>query len=245
MKSFIDKAFKPIIISCAIIVILAIGIVSYIDTPKPPPYTIAKSQDITDHHLKKGILHIYTEATTEKQLFDTAKALANGYKKYKYELIYIWFSRDGDPVDYGSTVGGATVENNKVTWVSINTPEVEESERAILMEIEETAKEEAEKRAQAQPTNKQIAQFTGSASKQTKKFTINSDQFTIKSRLSPDNDYGVLVVYLYNSDGTLNTVVTSTTDKEPVESTYYGSGEYYLDIDVANGKYNVRIVEEN
>jgi len=241
-KSFVDRYFKSIVIICVLITISAVGIIIYVKIPNPPPYSIAKTQDSSDLNVRKGILHIYTEATTEKHLFETAKSLSNTYNNY--ELLYIFFYRDGDPVDYGATVGATTVHNKKAIHININTQADEELMREFVKKEEQEVADIQDEQPQKQLKTKQIAQFMGSNNKQTKKITINTDEFTIKSRLSPDNEYALLIVYLYNSDGTLNKLVTSTTDNSPTESTIYGVGEYYLDIAIANGSYNIRVIEE-
>lgn len=240
-KSFIDKAFKPIMVTCLLITVTAFGIVYFIEkvfpSPVPVSYTVAKTEDMSNEHIMQGTIHIYTEAVDENELEVITNEIMKKYNNF--QLIHVSFYRLGDPIGYGSTVGSAKIENQKITQLDINTPEIEIEMRKIA-EIVHT---EAMKKTKV--ATKQVAQFTGSSSKQTKKFTIKSDQFTIKSRLSPDNDYGILIVSLYNSDGTLNNIVANTTDKSPTESTHYGAGEYYLDISVANGKYNVRVVEED
>lgn len=242
-KPLVHKILKPIMITCTLVTILAVCIILYIKKPNPPPYTIAKTQDNSDSVVRQGEIYVYTEATTEKHLFETAKDLANTYSAH--DIIQVSFYRDGDPIDYGVTVGSATVQNKKVERVNIYNQADENDMRESVRKAEEEAITAQEQQGNNQPTNKQIAQFVGSSNKQSKKFTINTDEFTIKSRLSPDNDYGLLIAYLYNSDGTLNNVVANTTDNSPAETTIYGAGEYYLDINVANGKYNIRVTEDN
>lgn len=95
--------------------------------------------------------------------------------------------------------------------------------------------------------DKQIARFTGSENKQTKKFTIESDEFDIKWKNSPDDENigGNLGIVLYDTDGNYIDLVANSIAKASEESTFYNGGEYYLDITCSNSEYDIRIIEVN
>lgn len=120
---FINKNFKFIMITCFIVTTVSVGILMYLVKPNPPPYTIAKTQDDSKPGLIRGTLYIYTESTTEKHLYDTAKSLSNAYKDYG--SLRILFFREGDSIDYGPTVGIATVVNRKISNVTLYSKEIQ------------------------------------------------------------------------------------------------------------------------
>jgi hypothetical protein len=88
-----------------------------------------------------------------------------------------------------------------------------------------------------------INEWSGSGIKTTGMFLISGEQWRIKYKTSNVNIAGVLQIYVYNSESSLETLAANTINECSDVSYIHKNGEYYLEIGSVNEDWEI-IIEE-